>query len=80
VDVSNWGCYALSALLSLSSGRWLGHSPEEESAMLESMAQAGAVDGATKKRERSVDGFPEAENLQVVNAIRRAFDRFLHSV
>lgn len=79
VDVSNWGCYALAALLSLMKGVWTGHSPEEERAMLESMARAGAVDGATKKRERSVDGFSEEEDLRLVSEIYEAFEKFTSS-
>ncbi|NLI96115.1 MAG: DUF4392 domain-containing protein [Synergistaceae bacterium] len=75
VDVSNWGCYALSALLSAIRGEWVGHFPEEESAMLASMALSGAVDGITKKRERTVDGFSEEENLRVVEAIRKSFEK-----
>jgi len=34
VDVSNWGGYALACMLSVMEGRWLGHSPEEERAMV----------------------------------------------
>jgi hypothetical protein len=75
VDVSNWGCYALAALLSRIGGKWVGHSEEEESAMLERMALSGAVDGATKKRERTVDGFSEAENLLLVEAVRKAYEK-----
>jgi hypothetical protein len=74
VDVSNWGCYALSALLSSLSGRWLGHSPEEERAMLECMARQGAVDGATRKRGMTVDGFSEQENTALVESVRKAWE------
>ncbi len=74
VDVSNWGCYALAALLSSLSGQWLGHSPEEERAMLESMARQGAVDGATRKREMTVDGFSEEDDLSLVESVRKAWE------
>jgi len=74
VDVSNWGCYALSALLSSLSGQWLGHSPEEERAMLESMMRQGAVDGATRKRGMTVDGFSEQENRVLVESVRKAWE------
>lgn len=57
VDVSNWGGYALSALLSVREGLWLGHSAEEERRVLERIVQAGAVDGVTQKGAMSVDGF-----------------------
>ncbi len=75
VDVSNWGCYALTALLSSISGKWVGHSEEEESVMLAEMALSGAVDGTTKKRGSTVDGFSEAENLLLVAAIRAAYEK-----
>jgi hypothetical protein len=79
VDVSNWGCYALTALLSGFSRKWLGHSEEEESAMLESMALQGAVDGATRENTRTVDGFSENENRKLVEAVREEFDSFLET-
>lgn len=74
VDVSNWGCYALSALLSLISGQWLGHSSAEESAMLDSMARQGAVDGATRKCGTTVDGFSEEDDLSLVESVRKAWE------
>jgi hypothetical protein len=74
VDVSNWGCYALSALLSLISGQWLGHSSAEESAMLGSMARQGAVDGATRMCGTTVDGFSEEDDLSLVESIRKAWE------
>ena len=73
VDVSNWGCYAVVALLSGMSGRWMGHSPLEESAMLEGMIEAGGVDGATRRRVPTVDGFTAEENLAVVERVLRAW-------
>jgi len=73
VDVSNWGCYAVGALVSAFGGKWHGHSPEEETAMLRAMESAGAVDGATRERGLSVDGFPEAVNLAVVEAVLEVF-------
>lgn len=73
VDVSNWGCYAVVALLSGMGGRWLGHSTGEESAMLEAMIESGGVDGATRKRVPTVDGFAAEENLAVVERVLRAW-------
>ena len=57
VDVSNWGGYALAALLSAASGRWVGLSPGEEERALRAAVGAGAVDGTTGCRTLSVDGF-----------------------
>jgi hypothetical protein len=56
VDVSNWGAYALTAVLSGFYRRWLGMGEGEESAMLEALSRAGAVDGMTGLPGASVDG------------------------
>lgn len=69
VDVSNWGGYALSALLSVREGLWLGHSPEEERRVLERIVQAGAVDGVTLKETLSVDGFDLEGQQQVISRL-----------
>ncbi|WP_084460371.1 DUF4392 domain-containing protein [Aminiphilus circumscriptus] len=66
VDVSNWGGYGLAVLLSLRSGRRLGHLPGEEQAMLRALVAAGAVDGVTKRCELSVDGLPLLEHCRLV--------------
>ena len=58
VDVSNWGAYALSAVLSAFYRRWLGLDDGEEGAMLEAIVDAGAVDGFTGRPSQSVDGIP----------------------
>ena len=76
VDVSNWGAYALACLMSCREGRWLGHDPEEERAMLEGMAAAGAVDGVTGSNELSVDGLGIEEHLKVVARLKEIFDNF----
>jgi hypothetical protein len=66
VDVSNWGGYGLAVLLSLRSGKRLGHIPGEEQAMLRALVAAGAVDGVTKRCELSVDGLPLREHCRLV--------------
>ncbi len=76
VDVSNWGAYALACIMSCREGRWLGHTPEEERAMLEAMAAAGAVDGVTGRNELSVDGMGIEEHLKVVTRLKEIFDDF----
>jgi len=75
VDVSNWGGYALACMLSCRHDRWLGHSPEEERAMLEAMIEAGAVDGVTGKNILSVDGMEAAEHMGVVEKLRGVFNK-----
>lgn len=54
--ISNWGAYALAAVLSLLSGRMLIEAPERERAVLAAMLDGGAVDGFTGRCEASVDG------------------------
>ncbi len=76
VDVSNWGAYALACLLSCRRGRWLGHGPEEERAMIEAMVSAGAVDGVTGKNELSVDGLGIAEHMKVVARLKEIYEEF----
>ncbi|MDR2176372.1 MAG: DUF4392 domain-containing protein [Synergistaceae bacterium] len=70
-DVSNWGAYALAALLSASGRRWLGLGDGEEAAMLEALLRAGAVDGTSGTPAMSVDGVSLSElnekNIQIKN-------------
>jgi len=75
VDVSNWGAYILAAGLSLEEGRWLGHDEEEEEALGDAMVAAGAVDGATKRPEATVDGLPPERHRGVVRRIRELWER-----
>jgi hypothetical protein len=71
-DVSNWGAYALAGILSVRSRKWLGHEPEEERAMLEAMAERGAVDGISCQNTTSVDGMPAEAHTAVVARIKAA--------
>ena len=75
VDVSNWGGYGLACMLSVSEGIWLGHSPEEELAMVEAMIAAGAVDGVTGRSTVSVDGMDIAVHQEVVGRIGEIFNK-----
>lgn len=72
VDVSNWGAYALAAMLSVRAGRWLGHEPGEERAMLGAMAESGAVDGVSCQGSPSVDGMSADVHAAVVKRIQSA--------
>ena len=70
VDVSNWGGYALSALLSLPLGLWTGLNGGEEERMLEALRRQGAVDGVLGTCGCSVDGFGLSDLTQVSSRIR----------
>lgn len=75
VDVSNWGVYALCAVLSWHVREWLGHSEEEERSMLRAMVEADAVDGVTGEATPSVDGFDLAENMERVKQYYHWFQK-----
>lgn len=70
VDVSNWGAYALAGMLSVRAGRWLGHEPEEERAILGAMVASGAVDGVSCQNSATVDGMPADVHAAVVARIQ----------
>jgi hypothetical protein len=67
--VSNWGAYVLVGALSLLSGRDLLISAETASDLLHTMVDMGAVDGATKRQEVTVDGYSFEENQAVIKAV-----------
>jgi len=54
--VSNWGAYGIVAHLSRLTGQPLLHTPADERRLIEACVAAGAVDGITRRRERTVDG------------------------
>lgn len=68
--VSNWGGHALAAALSILSGTMLLHDSKTEKMLLESMLQAGAVDGCTKKSALTVDGLSLEANLEILDQLR----------
>lgn len=65
--VSNWGCYGLCAGLSKIHGLNLLPSVEEETEHLRKIVDLGAVDGATKKNEMTVDGYSLDENMRILS-------------
>lgn len=69
VDVSDWGGYALAAMLSLVAGEWVGPDEEEIDPMLASIVGAGAVDGVTLRGEPTVDGFDASVHRAVVRSL-----------
>ncbi len=67
--VSNWGAYGIVAALARLARRPLMHSPGQERRMIEACVAAGAVDGVTRLREATVDGFPVAVHEAVVTLL-----------
>ncbi len=72
VDVSDWGGYALAALLSSDRDEWTGADEEEIDRMLSSLVDAGAVDGVTRRPEPTVDGFDASVHRDVVRSLKEA--------
>ena len=70
VDVSNWGGYALAALLSVPFGRWVGLDEGEEKRMLAALRDRGAVDGVSGLGGCSVDGFALPDLDRVSSRLR----------
>ena len=64
--VSNWGAYGIVAHLARLTGQSLLHTPGEERALIEACVAAGAVDGITRRRERTVDGMGADTHAAVV--------------
>jgi hypothetical protein len=68
--VSNWGAYGVAAALARLAGRDLLHTPEEERTLIAACADAGAVDGMTRRREARVDGLPASAHASFVELLR----------
>ena len=68
--VSNWGGHALSAALSILTKTMLLHDANTEEKLLESIVEAGAVDGCTKERMMTVDGLSLEDNLNILDLLR----------
>jgi len=64
--VSNWGAYGIVAHLGRLAGRPLLHTPDEERCLIDACVEAGAVDGVTRKRERTVDGMDADTHAAIV--------------
>lgn len=70
-NVSNWGAYAMAAMLNvLADSDPVLHTPAEERAMILACTKAGAVDGATGRLEPGVDGTSLTTQECIVQLIR----------
>ncbi len=68
VDVSDWGGYAMAAMMSLPD-QWCGLSEEELASSLEAMVATGAVDGVVKRPQLSIDGVSLDCNCSVLRDV-----------
>jgi hypothetical protein len=76
VGVSNWGCYAIAAALSVLTGREeLAHSPELERRMIGASPGIGLIDGMSGRLDATVDGMPPAVHVGVVELLAQAVRR-----
>ena len=64
--VSNWGAYGIVAHLGRLAGQPLLHTPADERHLIEACVAAGAVDGITRRRERTVDGMDADTHAAIV--------------
>ena len=69
-SVSNWGCYGILAALSKITKKDLLPTEEENSKLIKSMVDQGAVDGLIPKKQYSVDGFNIEENNNILRQLR----------
>ncbi|MCD6420058.1 MAG: DUF4392 domain-containing protein [Synergistetes bacterium] len=67
--VSNWGAYGVVAGLQCITGEELMHTVREEKLLLESVVDAGAIDGVKKENALSVDGIELSVHQQVVEEL-----------
>lgn len=72
-SVSNWGGYAMSALL-LKRGNMIDRfqTPDELRRVLQAAADAGAVDGVSRERVPTVDGFSTDVHAAIIQLYRNA--------
>jgi Domain of unknown function (DUF4392) len=64
--VSNWGAYGIVAQLGRLTGQPLLHTPDDERRLIAACVAAGAVDGVTRTRERTVDGMDADTHAAIV--------------
>ena len=73
--VSNWGAYGIVAALSILVGSQLVHRAELEREMIETCVKSGAVDGISKRAQRSVDGLPSNFHEHIVEILHYIADQ-----
>jgi hypothetical protein len=70
-SVSNWGCLAVVAELSLATGRRLLPRTDRHLALIEDLVAHGFVDGFTATRAPLVDGRPLSATAAILDALER---------
>jgi len=75
--VSNWWSWGLAALISISIGKNILPTPEEEEGLLRACVSAGAIDGVSKEQAATVDGISLEDNIAVLLKIHELVDEYL---
>lgn len=78
--ISNWGSYAVSALLSVMNDKMLMYDYFTEVEILKKIVELGAVDGCTKQNIMTVDGVSFEEYIAVFNEIRNIVENTLKNL
>jgi hypothetical protein len=78
--VSNWWGWGIASLLSLTAGRSLLPTPDEETELLRRVVAAGGADGCTRKTNLTVDTVPLESYLSVLSSVRLLTDCALRNV
>lgn len=70
-SVSNWGAYGIEACIEvITEKEGVLHGPQLEEAMLKSLFEAGAVDGASCQNKPLVDGIPHQIHSSIVSMLK----------
>ena len=70
-SVSNWGAYGIEACIeAITEKKGILHSPQLEEAVLKSLFEAGAVDGASCQKRPLVDGIPHQIHSSIINMLK----------
>ena len=77
--VSNWWGIGAAALISVETGSFLLPSEDHETEMLRRVIEAGGVDGATKRREMTVDRLPLSVHLDILRETSSLVRKILKS-
>jgi len=75
--ISNWGAAALGALLSIAAQSPIMHNSSKEEEMVNCLADAGLVDGATRQFTHTVDGWELPDYKSIHDAIYSVMQKHL---
>ena len=68
-SVSNWGAYGITAYLELLTGAKVMLTFQDIFKFIDKTVQIGSVDGVTKERKVSVDGYPISVEQEIIEGL-----------